>query len=447
MFLREKTCRTNRGTSVLNTLAGPPASEHLTHLRLRLHRISSEISILLIFVAALLSGCANPGPPKPPTLHLAEPARGLVAERVGDHVVLSWQTSADTTDGETLRSPITAQICRDASPKAPPELTSFPAPPDPCRVIHEVTVIPSTAAAPTRLVDELPGALVRGTPRLIAYRVTLLNLKGRSAGPSAPVYAVAGAAPPAVGAITITPRRNGALIRWTATSQDPAAPMQVTRTLIANSAGPVTPKTTKSGGKPASPLAAPSNPANAPTAQQVVLAAEGGTMADPGGMVDHGIHDGDTVRYVAQRVVTVRFTPPPAMVEGKKGKMTQTTPKAQEFELKSEPSPIVTLAFHDVIPPASPEGLAAVTGGGFGEPPSIDLSWEPGSELDLAGYDVYRAGADSRFGRLNSELVLGPEFRDTTAEAGKTYLYRVTAIDQHHNESTPSTTVKAEIRP
>jgi fibronectin type 3 domain-containing protein len=44
-------------------------------------------------------------------------------------------------------------------------------------------------------------------------------------------------------------------------------------------------------------------------------------------------------------------------------------------------------------------------------------------------------------------LVLGPEFRDTTAEAGKTYLYRVTAIDQHHNESTPSTTVKAEIRP
>jgi hypothetical protein len=280
----------------------------------------------------------------------------------------------------------------------------------------------------------------------MAYRVTLLNVKGRSAGPSAPVYAIAGTAPAAVGPITITPRRNGALIRWEPTNQAPSAQMQLMRTLVANAVGPIVPKKAKSSGKPASQPAAPMNPSTAPTLQQVTLTADGEVKGDPGGMVDHGIHDGDTLRYVAQRVLTIQLTPPPAMVTGKKGKQKETTPAVQTLELKSEPSPAVTFAFHDVIPPAAPTGLAAVTGGGFGEAPSIDLSWEPNSELDVAGYNVYRAGADSQFRKVNDALVMGPEFRDTTAEAGKAYVYCVTAIDQHHNESGPSATVKAEVR-
>jgi hypothetical protein len=302
----------------------------------------------------------------------------------------------------------------------------FPAPPDSCKVVHELRAAPSKPDTPTQVVDELPGQLAEGKPRLMAYRVTLLNQKGRSAGPSAPVYALAGAAPAAAGPIEITPRRNGALIRWQATNQPPAAPMQVTRTLVANAAGPVVPKKAKASGKPAARPAAPMNPSTAPTLQQVTLTPEG--ERDQGGMVDHGVHDGDTVRYVAQRVLMVELTPPPAMVAGKRGRMTESRPLAQVFELKSEPSPAVTFTFHDVIPPDAPVGLASVTGGGFGEAPSIDLSWE------------------ANFVRVNGELVTGPEFRDTTAGAGKTYVYRVTAVDQHHNESAPSATVKAEIR-
>jgi predicted dehydrogenase len=216
--------------------------------------------------------------------------------------------------------------------------------------------------------------------------------------------------------------------------------MEVVRTLIADAAGPVAPK------KPASQSAAPMNRSTAPTPQQVTLIADDAVKGDPGGMVDHGIHDGDTLRYVAQRVLTLQLTPPPAIVTGKKGKQRETQPGPQTLKLKSEPSPSVTFTFHDVIPPAAPTGLAAITGGGFGETPSIDLSWEPNSELDVVGYNVYRAGADSHFGRLNRELVMGPEFRDTTVEAGKTYFYRVTAVDQHHNESAPSSVVKAEVR-
>jgi hypothetical protein len=398
----------------------------------------------------LLAGCANPGPPRPPTLRLPEPAKGLTAERVGDHVVLSWQTSPDTTDGQAMKGPITAEICRDDAPQPPPAAPVFPTPPDPCRVVHTLPVKPSTPAAPTQLTDALPRQLTAGEPRLVAYRVTLRNVKGRSAGPSAPVYALAGAAPAPAGPIAVMPRRNGALIRWEPASQPPAAPMLLTRTLVANAAGPVTPKEAKSSGKAGSRQAAPMDPANASTPEQATLTAEREPRTeikhDPGGMLDHGIHDGDTVRYVAQRVLTVELTPPPSMVVGKRGRMTESKPAAQTFELKSEPSPAVTFAFHDVLPPAAPMGLAAVTGGGFGETPSIDLSWEPNAELDLTGYNVYRAGADSQFGRVNHELVVGPEFRDTTAEAGKSYAYRVTAVDQHHNESAPSATVKAFVR-
>ena len=446
MFLRRK-----RRPNPTRRLSHGPSPINLDPNRVSgrakiLHRKSSGAFPLSFVAATLLAGCANPGPPKPPTLHLPEPAKGLTAERVGNHVVLSWQTSPDTTDGDTLKGPITAQICRDDSPQPPPEAPVFPAPPNPCRVVHELPVQPSTPAAPTLVTDELPQEITAGQPRLMAYRVTLLNEKGRSAGPSAPVYAIAGTAPAPVGPITVTPRRNGALIRWEPTDQPPAAPMQVMRNLVANAAGPVVAKKPKPSGKPASQPATPMHPSTAPTLQQVTLTAEGESKGDPGGMVDHGIHDGDTLRYVAQRVLTIQLTPPPAIVTGKKGKQRETQPVAQTLDLKSEPSPVVTFTFHDVIPPAAPTGLAAITGGGFGEAPSIDLSWEPNSELDVVGYNVYRAGADSHFGRLNRELVMGPEFRDTTVEAGKTYFYRVTAVDQHHNESAPSSVVKAEVR-
>lgn len=390
--------------------------------------------------AVLLLACANPGPPKPPTLHLPEPAKGLSAERVGDHVVLSWQTPTVTTDGETIRGPIRAQICRDDSPKPPPSVPVFPVSPDSCKLAEELQVASSTAAAPTRVEDRLPASLAAGAPRLVAYRVTLLNAKGRSTGSSAPIFALAGAAPAAVGTIEITTERGGALIRWQTSRQAPGAPMQVVRTLLANAAGPVETTARRAKGS------GPGNSRAGQTVEPVTLTPDRGAPGDVDAMVDRGIHDGDTVRYVAERVLTVELTPPPAIVVDAKGKIKETRPVAQEFELKSDPSPPAIFTLHDTIPPSAPEGLIAVTGGGFGEAPSIDLSWEANSELDIAGYNLYRAGADSRFAKLNGALVPGPEFRDTTATVGGSYLYRVTAVDAHGNESAPSTAVKASVR-
>jgi hypothetical protein len=415
-------------------------------------KIRRGTSLLAFLVAssliAVLGGCANPGPPKPPTLRLPQPAKALTAERVGDQVLLSWQTSADTTDGQAMRGPITAQICRDDAPKPPPPVPVFPVPANPCQVVHELVVRASTPEKPTRVVDRLPNGLLTGEPRLVAYRVTLSNARGRSVGASAPAYALAGAAPAAVGPISVEPRRNGALIRWEPTQQAPLAPMEVTRTLLADAEGPVAPR---KPGRVGTPAVSAQKRSPAGTLPLVTLTSHGKLIADVGGMVDHGIHDGDTVNYGAQRVLRVRLTPPSALVTGKKGDLTETKPVLETFELKSDPSPEVTFTFRDVIPPVAPTGLEAVTGAGFGDAasgnaPSIDLSWEPNAELDLLGYNVYRAGTDSRFARINPSLVMGPEFRDTTAEAGVTYVYRVTAVDQHHNESEPSAVVKAATR-
>jgi hypothetical protein len=395
---------------------------------------------LLLAPILLLAGCANPGPPKPPSLHLPQPATKLTAERVGNHITISWTVTTDTTDGGALRSPITARLCRDDAPKPPPASPQYPPPPDPCKTVQRLTVVPGPAHA----TDELPPSLITGAATLLAYRVELLNPRNRSAGLSAPVYAAAGAAPAPAGPIAVVTRRNGALLTWQ--PQPETTPMHVSRTLLATSAGPVEPPTPKKSSKSTKP-SAPHSASGKETAQQLTLTPEKTDSNDPGGMIDRSIHDGDTLTYTAQRVHTVSFSIPAEPYTSKAGKPEQTKATNQTLELRGEPSPAVTFVFHDTLPPSIPTGLAAVPGGGFGQPPSIDLSWEPNPEQDILGYNVYRADASPQFTRINPEPIPGPAYRDLTAQPGHPYLYRITAIDQHHNESPPSQILPEQLHP
>jgi fibronectin type 3 domain-containing protein len=112
-----------------------------------------------------------------------------------------------------------------------------------------------------------------------------------------------------------------------------------------------------------------------------------------------------------------------------------------QFELRGELSAPATLVLSDRFSPAIPTGLAAVPGA-QGETPTIDLSWQPNTETDLAGYNVYRReGASNPFVRITATPVAGPGFSDATAILGHTYTYRVTAIDSTGNESQASNEV------
>ena len=53
------------------------------------HRLTLMLLLTLPFTA---TGCANPGPPKPPSLRLPAPAKDLRADRIGNEVHLSWTT-------------------------------------------------------------------------------------------------------------------------------------------------------------------------------------------------------------------------------------------------------------------------------------------------------------------------------------------------------------------
>jgi len=103
---------------------------------------------------------------------------------------------------------------------------------------------------------------------------------------------------------------------------------------------------------------------------------------------------------------------------------------------RSEISNVAILA--PVAPPAAPANLFAQA-----EEKRICLSWRApetdvaGHPVEIAGYRVYRRMlAQEDFGKpVNGEPVPDPEFADTSASYGATYVYTVTAVPKDHADS------------
>jgi fibronectin type 3 domain-containing protein/predicted small lipoprotein YifL len=104
---------------------------------------------------------------------------------------------------------------------------------------------------------------------------------------------------------------------------------------------------------------------------------------------------------------------------------------------ESLPSDVITQNHPDTFAPAVPSGLATATTGD-----AVELSWDRNTEPDLKGYYVYRSTGGGAFTRV-SDLTVLPTFSDHTVEHGKTYSYRVSAIDQTGNESEQSPEIPA----
>lgn len=84
-------------------------------------------------------------------------------------------------------------------------------------------------------------------------------------------------------------------------------------------------------------------------------------------------------------------------------------------------------------PPVPPAGLV-VTDPGTGT--SLELSWQPNTEPDLSGYNVYRSTTSGTgYTRINAGPVAGTRYTDTGLAAGTTYYYVVRAVDAAGQES------------
>ncbi len=83
----------------------------------------------------------------------------------------------------------------------------------------------------------------------------------------------------------------------------------------------------------------------------------------------------------------------------------------------------------DTTPPAIPAGITTISLDN-----AVQLDWNPNSESDFAGYNVWVSDRyDGRYSRIGSTRL--PQFVDYGANNGVTYYYGVTAYDYEGNES------------
>lgn len=373
---------------------------------------SAGIFLLPLF---LFAGCASPGPPRPPSLHLPELVSDLTAERQGDEVQLHWTTPAKTTDKLTIAGAMTAQICRGPADKAVAGIAPHA---NVCTTVRRVSVAPGLSEA----TDVLPPALVSGPGKLLAYRVEIRNRNERSVGLSAPALIATGPAPPPVTGFRAVASERGALLQWE--PKDAADTIELDRLHRATGA-------TSPTGVKKSPHPIATEPEEVLFRDRKTSPTDSPFRPDAGGTLDATAQRGETYLYTAQRIRNV-------VIEG------------HALQIRSAPSTSVTVVMRDTFPPKPPAGLETIAGT-VASAPSIDLSWRPNSEPDLAGYLVYRkelgAGgqATGALVRLTPSPVQEPGFRDTTVVAGNTYSYFVTAVDAVGNESAASAPAQEEV--
>ncbi len=344
-------------------------------------------------LAAALAGCGTPGAPQPPSLNLPDRVTDLSATRTGNQVSLTWTMPKRNTDKLLLKGDVGVQFCRQEE-RAP------------CAPIGKLKLAPGTDGT---FADTLSPALASGMPRLLSYSVELKNHNGRSAGVSNAAIVLAGEAPAAIKGLTAEVRKSGVVLHWMPDSENAAVRLQ--RKLL-------TPP----------PVAKPKQGLFAPPPEPVEenLLVEAKPQSDRA--LDKSIRFGETYEYRAQRVARI-------------------TADGKTLELAGELSAPVRVEALDVFPPAVPTGLAAIaTGGENGAAPGIDLSWQPNTETDLAGYVVYRRQNEGPWQRISpAQPLVGPAFHDGQVQPRHTYYYAISAVDQGGHESARSAEVQETV--
>jgi len=338
---------------------------------------------LSLLASAWLIACGSPGVPIPPSLELPRPVANLRASRKGDKVTLTWSTPTKTTDQHNIRRSGVVDICRDTAPMKR------------CVEIGQVPFAkPSAGRTPTTnldsYTDQIPTNLDTQNPLgNLFYAVEVKNSYRHSAGLSNQAQVPVAPTLAAPTNFRANLSANGILMTWDSIANVPqiSGLRFVYRVYRRETAG----KT------------------------QVVAGELPVSNASPE-ILDTGFEWEKTYEYWLTVVTIV------------------AEPNGSEQALEGDDTAKLTVTAHDVFPPATPTGLQAVFSGP-GQKPFIDLVWNPNTEADFAGYNVYRHEPDSDPVKVNSELIKSPAFRDTNVLARHTYFYSVSAVDVRGNES------------
>ena len=366
-------------------------------VRFSLLKLESRNSKLLLIgaLATLLSACAVPGPPQPPSLQIPKPVDDLAAARKGDRVTLTWTAPVETTDRDALRTPGPTHICRSNSKmeQCSPVGVEQPGPsPQPRR----------------QFVDTLSRDVQQQNPAgFLVYALESRNPRGQSGGLSNRVLVPLAPTLPPPSDLSATVGPDGITLTWSGELHQHETPEMRHRYRLYRR--------------------------DAASDREVVIGELQLRQSPTAQLLDRSFEWGKTYGY---KVTVVTLVPRPGQ---------------DTIEVEGDGSPAVEVLAHDAFPPAVPQGVQAVFAGAAQN--FIDLTWTPATESDLAGYNVYRrdpvpphrlaasAGDPGEYGpahKLNAEPVKAPAFRDAEIESGKRYLYSVSALDLRGNESEKS---------
>jgi hypothetical protein len=363
---------------------------------------------LLLGLGALvwLTGCAQMGPPMPPSLEVPKPPSDLRAARRGDKVTLTWTIPARTTDRQRVRYLGKTRVCRsvEAAPTAP-ALKQCDAPIAEIAPPAEFAATNKSSSAKkltASFIDTLPSAVEQANPNGYAiYSVEVLNAAGRAAGVSnlarVPLVPVL----PPVSDFAARATGQGVMISW----ECPAASSR------------------RSGAKYLFRIYRRlESSASATRIAEIDVTDCGaglGATKNSNSFLDQTFEWEKTYFYRGTGVSEVEAAGKPTV------------------QVEGEDTPEVKVWAHDLFPPAVPSGLQAVYSGP-GQEAFIDLIWSPVTDTDLDGYNIYRHEKGSTAVKVNTEPVKIPAFRDSNVASGKTYFYSVSAVDLQGNESARS---------
>lgn len=363
----------------------------------------------------LLAGCAQTGPPLPPSLELPKPPADLRASRKGNRVTLTWSEPTLTTDRQSVRYIGPTLICRSLETEITacgnPAATLPAPPPSPAlkksrRAAHKSGAPPAALQTYT---DTLPANLQPQDPSAeLTYAVEVLNRNARGGGLSNRVHVSAIATLPPPSDLSAELTGDGLVLTWTSARESQNLPTNSPANIPGNS--PAVQhryriyRRDESSGKDA-------------IAGEVPVPS---TERGPVHFTDSSFEWEKTYLYRITAVTIVK------------------RPDNSEVQVEGDDTPQVRVIAHDIFPPSVPAGLQAAYSG-EGQKAFIDLIWAPVTNADLAGYNVYRSEASAAAGektvKLNSELVKSPSYRDFAVASGKTYTYSVSAVDVRGNES------------
>lgn len=371
-------------------------------------------SALLVALGACLLGCASPDLPTPRHPTIPAPVKDLTARQVGDTVVLNFTLPSLSTDQQPLADMPSVEIYRNT----PPNL----APASKARGKNRSTerladTIPSEAVGQYQknghieFPDKLDASeLSNESGTDLIYTVRTRVSRPKTSADSNEVTLRVYPAPAPVRDLRATLTETALVLEWSPAQEvHPVSPGKAAGFRIY-----------RAEVDPTAAEAAISNPSQAKLIAEPELLAQ--TMGTE--YRDTSFQFGHTYFYEIREV----------------------TQFGTETVESADSAPTVLTA-KDIFPPAAPQGVEAVSiAATNGAPPAIELTWTINSETDLAGYNVYRSEQSETPGqKLNSELLLAPTFRDMSVVPGKSYFYRVAAVDQSGNESALSPAVEAHV--